>query len=196
MRIAILDDYQDAFRSHPKFDALAGHEVTAFTDTLKDPEALAERLAPFDAVVMIQQRSPLPGSVISRLPNLKFISQTGRNTYHLDLAACARQGITATVFWPGLGYLPVTELVLRRLLPLAREGLDAWEVDPAERDRLLKIVEQRCLTGRNGATWQADSLHLLEDDHHMARPDALRALLQRYIPLMHENTPVHEWPLD
>ncbi len=96
MRIAVLDDYQDAFRSHPRFGALAGHEVTAFTDTLKDPEVLAERLAPFDAIVLIQQRSALPGSVISRLPNLKFISQTGRNTYHLDLAACARQGITVS----------------------------------------------------------------------------------------------------
>ena len=96
MRIAVLDDYQDAFRHHSKFAALAGHEVKAFTDTLKDPDALAERLQPFDAVVLIQQRSPLPGSVISRLPNLKFISQTGRNTYHLDLAACGRQGITVS----------------------------------------------------------------------------------------------------
>ncbi|MGN9906803.1 glutamate--cysteine ligase [Phytohabitans sp. LJ34] len=123
-------------------------------------------------------------------------SQMSFSAAEENFHACARHGITATVFWPGLGYLPVTELVLRRLLPLAREGLDAWEVDPAERDRLLTIIEQRCLTGRNGATWQADSLHLLEDDHHLARPDALRALLQRYIPLMHENTPVHEWPLD
>ena len=96
MRIAILDDYQDAFRHHPRYAALAGHEVTAFTDTLKSADALAERLLPFDAVVLIQQRSPLPGSVISRLPNLKFISQTGRNTYHLDLAACGRQGITVS----------------------------------------------------------------------------------------------------
>ena len=96
MRIAVLDDYQDAFRHHPKYAALAGYEVTAFTDTLKEPDALAERLHPFDAVVLIQQRSPLPGSVILRLPNLKFISQTGRNTYHLDLAACERQGITVS----------------------------------------------------------------------------------------------------
>jgi D-3-phosphoglycerate dehydrogenase len=96
MRIAILDDYQDAFRAHPRFGALAGHEVTAFTDTLKEPEALALRLAPFDALVTIQQRSALPGSVLARLPKLRFISQTGRNTYHLDLAACARQGITVS----------------------------------------------------------------------------------------------------
>jgi D-3-phosphoglycerate dehydrogenase len=96
MRIAVLDDYQDAFRHHARFGALAGHEVTAFTDTVKDPQALADRLAPFDALVLIQQRSPLPGAVIARLPNLKFISQTGRNTYHVDLAACAERGITVS----------------------------------------------------------------------------------------------------
>ncbi|NNM73038.1 D-2-hydroxyacid dehydrogenase family protein [Enterovirga aerilata] len=96
MRIAVLDDYQDAFRRHPNFQALAAHEVTAFTDTVKDPDELAARLAPFDAIVLIQQRSPLPDAVISRLSNLKFISQTGRNTYHLDLAACRRQGVTVS----------------------------------------------------------------------------------------------------
>ena len=96
MRIAVLDDYQDAFRAHPRFGVLSGHEVTAFTDTLKEPDALVARLEPFEGVVTIQQRSPLPGSVISRLPNLRFISQTGRNTYHLDLAACARQGIVVS----------------------------------------------------------------------------------------------------
>lgn len=96
MRIAVLDDYQDAFRGHARFGALAGHDVTVFTDPLTDPDRLAERLAPFDAVVLIQQRTPLPAAVIARLPNLEFVSQTGRNSYHVDLAQCARQGITVS----------------------------------------------------------------------------------------------------
>ena len=49
--------------------------------------------------------------------------------------------------WPGVGQVPATELVLRRLLPLAHEGLDAWGVDPVDDDRLLGMIEQRCLTG-------------------------------------------------
>jgi hypothetical protein len=109
--------------------------------------------------------------------------------------ACARHGIAATVFWPGLGYVPVTELVLRRLLPMAREGLDLWEVEPAERDRLLGIIEQRCLTGRNGATWQVETLHALEGEGHLDRRQALHEMLRQYLPHMHENTPVHEWPV-
>jgi hypothetical protein len=104
----------------------------------------------------------------------------------------ARHGIAAPMFWPGLGYVPVTELVLRRLLPLAHEGLDAWGVSPGERDRLLGIIEQRCLTGRNGAQWQVDTLHALEAEGY-DRQDALHRMLRRYLPLMHANTPVHEW---
>jgi gamma-glutamyl:cysteine ligase YbdK (ATP-grasp superfamily) len=108
--------------------------------------------------------------------------------------ACARYGINAQVYWPGLGYAPVTELVLRRLLPLAHEGLDRWGVDPAERDRTLGIIEQRCLTHRNGATWQLEALQELETDAGLSRPDALRAMLNRYVAHMHTNVPVHAWP--
>ncbi|HZN18570.1 MAG TPA: glutamate--cysteine ligase [Micromonosporaceae bacterium] len=108
----------------------------------------------------------------------------------------ARHGINASVYWPGLGYLPVTELVLRRLLPLAYEGLDRWGVHPQERDRLLRIIEQRCLTERNGASWQVDTLHKLENGGGMGRTEALREVLRRYIGHMHSNVPVHEWPAD
>ncbi|GAA1889119.1 glutamate-cysteine ligase family protein [Asanoa iriomotensis] len=107
---------------------------------------------------------------------------------------CARNGIAAQVFWPGLGYLPVTELVLRRLLPLASAGLDRWGVAAEERDRLLGIIEQRCLLGRNGASWQVDTLHHLEEEENLDRREALREVVKRYVPLMHSNEPVHEWP--
>jgi hypothetical protein len=107
--------------------------------------------------------------------------------------AGARHGIAASAFWPGLGYVPVTELVLRRLLPMAHEGLDKWGVSPGERDRLLGIIEQRCLTGRNGAQWQVDTLHSLEADG-LDRQEALHEMLRRYLPPMHANTPVHAWP--
>ena len=65
--------------------------------------------------------------------------------------ACARDGIEARVYWPGVGEVAAAELVLRRLLPLAHEGLRRWGVDAADRDRLLGIIERRCVEGRNGA---------------------------------------------
>ena len=68
-------------------------------------------------------------------------------------------GIDAQIYWPGVGQVRATELVLRRLLPLAHEGLDAWGVAAEERDRLLGIIEQRCLTGTNGAEWFVGRMH-------------------------------------
>ena len=96
MKIAVLDDYQDAFRRMPGYSKLSGHEVTVYNDTEKDPAKLAERIRDCEAVVLTQQRSRFPREVIERLPKLKMISQTGRNAYHIDLAACAERGITVS----------------------------------------------------------------------------------------------------
>ena len=60
----------------------------------------------------------------------------------------ARNGMTARLYWPGLGKLTADELVLRRLLPLADEGLRRWEVSAAVRDRYLGVIEGRAKTGR------------------------------------------------
>ncbi|MEV0127608.1 glutamate-cysteine ligase family protein [Dactylosporangium sp. NPDC050688] len=105
----------------------------------------------------------------------------------------ARLGIDASVFWPGLGAVPVTELVLRRLLPLAHEGLDGWGVDPSHRDRLLGVIEQRCLTACNGASWQVETAHHIAGAGEIDRDDTMRRLLAEYLPRMHSNVPVHEW---
>ena len=106
----------------------------------------------------------------------------------------ARHGINATIYWPGLGEVPATELVLRKLLPLAYEGLDRWGVDPQVRDRLLGIIEQRCIHHINGAEWQAQTFHRIDDDKRpLDRRDALREMLGRYVEHMHTNEPVHTW---
>ncbi len=105
----------------------------------------------------------------------------------------ARHGLAAQVYWPGLGYLPVAELVLRRLLPLAHHGLDRWGVAAAERDRLLGVIERRVLTGVNGAAWQAATVQRLESGGSLDRSEALRETLRLYIERMHANLPVHEW---
>jgi gamma-glutamyl:cysteine ligase YbdK (ATP-grasp superfamily) len=112
-----------------------------------------------------------------------------------NLHSAARYGIDATLYWPGLGDVPVTELVLRRLLPLAYEGLDGWGVDRAKSDRLLGIIEQRCRTARTGAGWQRSTVHAIEKSGRADRPEALRRMTQRYIEHMHSNEPVHTWPI-
>jgi len=105
----------------------------------------------------------------------------------------AREGLDARVYWPGVGEVPATELVLRRLLPMARDGLARWGVDAADADRLLEIIERRCVDGVNGASWQAAAFHRLYD--RLDREDALREMTVRYREHMHSNEPVHTWPL-
>ncbi len=110
--------------------------------------------------------------------------------------AGARYGINAQLYWPGLGEVPATELVLRRLLPLARQGLADWGVDAAVSDRLLGIIERRCTSQINGAEWQARTFHRLDDERQpLDRRDSLREMLRRYVEHMHSNEPVHTWPL-
>jgi gamma-glutamyl:cysteine ligase YbdK (ATP-grasp superfamily) len=121
-------------------------------------------------------------------------SQMSFSAAEENFTAGARNGIDAQVYWPGLGTVPVAELVLRRLLPMAYEGLDKWGVDAAERDRLLGVIEQRCLTGVNGATWQSRAFHRHYDHTHLDRAEALRVMLRTYRDLMHTNEPVHTWP--
>src|SRR3954466_10792573 len=101
MKIAVIDDYQDAFRKLAAFSRLKGHEVVVFHDTEKDPAKLAARLADADAVLLTQQRSPFPRAVIERLPKLKLIAQTGRNTNHIDVAACTEKGIVVAAAGSG-----------------------------------------------------------------------------------------------
>lgn len=93
MKIAVIDDYQDAFRKLECYARLKEHEVAVFTDTEKDPVKLAARLKDADIVLLTQQRSRFPRAVLERLPKLKLISQTGRNIAHIDVAACTERGV-------------------------------------------------------------------------------------------------------
>lgn len=109
-----------------------------------------------------------------------------------NLHSAARHGMDAQLYWPGFGEAPAAELVLRRLLPLAREGLGRWGVSPVNADRLLGIIEQRCLTGQTGAGWQVGMVSALSRGG-ADRQEALRLMTQRYIDHMHTNQPVHTW---
>jgi hypothetical protein len=120
-------------------------------------------------------------------------SQLAFSAAEENFHAAACRGIAATVVWPRIGEVPVTELVLERLLPKAYEGLDRYGVAGPVRDRLLGIIEQRCLAGRNGAVWQTEAVAAAER-RGLDRPAALRAMLQQYAEHQRSGEPVHRWP--
>jgi D-3-phosphoglycerate dehydrogenase len=93
MKIAILDDFQDAVRQLDCFQLLDGHEVKVFTNSTRGLGQLAIRLAQFDALVLIRERTAFPRGLLAKLPNLKLISQTGKLAGHVDVAAATEHGV-------------------------------------------------------------------------------------------------------
>ncbi len=105
--------------------------------------------------------------------------------------SAAIAGIDAQVYWPGAGQVRATELVVRRLLPLAAQGLEAWGVDGGEAGQLLDVIQQRCLTGQNASSWFVQQVHRRSGEGD--RAEVLRRVLSDYRPRMHSNEPVHAW---
>ncbi len=96
-RIAVLDDYQDTVLSLPYWSRLFGRAtVDAFRDTVSSEDALVHRLAPYEILVLIRERTRFPASLIARLPALELLALTGRNSGHVDVAAATDRGILIT----------------------------------------------------------------------------------------------------
>lgn len=145
MKIAVIDDYQDAFRRLSSFGKLAGHEVIVFNDTEKDVAKLAARLKDVEAVVLTQQRSAFPRALLERLPRLKILSQTGRNANHIDIDACTERGVIISAAGAGLPN-PTAELTWGLILAALRHI-------PQEVQRLKGGEWQKTLgTGLSGKT--------------------------------------------
>jgi hypothetical protein len=108
----------------------------------------------------------------------------------------ARDGLGARLYWPRIGaQVPVTELILRHLLPLARDGLLDWGVDVGDVDYYLGIIAERALSGLSGAAWQIATWHKLVHDDKLSRDDATRKLVRIYEQRSYASTPVHTWPV-
>lgn len=92
MNITILDDYFDTVRTLDCFTELDGHQVTIWNEHVQDVDALAERLAETEVLVLIRERTHIRAPLIERLPKLKLISQ--RSVYpHIDVEACTGAGV-------------------------------------------------------------------------------------------------------
>jgi D-3-phosphoglycerate dehydrogenase / 2-oxoglutarate reductase len=83
MKIAILDDYQDVVKDLECFPLMDGYDVTVFTTPPKSQDELVERLFDKDCIVLLRERTEISRNLLSRLPNLKLISQTGKISNHI-----------------------------------------------------------------------------------------------------------------
>ncbi len=110
-----------------------------------------------------------------------------------DLHRAARDGLEAQLSWRGVDH-PSDRLTLEVLLPAAAAGLDAWGVDPDDRDRYLGVIEARVRSGRTGAAWQIDVVHRLQE-RGLERVTALHEMTRQYVEHAHTGAPVHDWPV-
>jgi phosphoglycerate dehydrogenase-like enzyme len=93
-RVAVLDDYQRVAADAGPWHLLpVGVEVEYFHDHLSDEGDVAERLAPFAAVVAMRERTPFPASLLSQLPNLRLLVTTGPHNAVIDVAAASSRGV-------------------------------------------------------------------------------------------------------
>src|SRR5882757_9517396 len=121
-KVAVLDDWQGVAReSADWFELESRAEVTIFADAFRDEDDAAAQLADFDIVLSMRERTPLPGSLINRLPKLRMLGMTGARNLSLDTPACTARGIPVCCTQGG-GYndSATAELSLGLLIAAAR----------------------------------------------------------------------------
>jgi phosphoglycerate dehydrogenase-like enzyme len=119
-RLAILDDYQGVTLSMGPWSRLPSSlSVEVFRDTLKDRDALVARLAPFDAILAMRERTPFNAALLERLPNLKLLITTGERNRGIDVAAARARGITCACT-PSFG-APTVDITWGLILNLLRD---------------------------------------------------------------------------
>lgn len=143
-RLGILDDYQGVTLSMGPWDRLPGSlSIETFRDTVTDREALVQRLLPFDALLIMRERTPFPRGLIERLPNLRLLITTGARNRAVDLDACAERGITVCGT-PGFGN-PTVDLTWGLILSLMRR---IPEQERALREGRWQVALGNALEGR------------------------------------------------
>ncbi len=121
VKVAILDDFQNVALGMADWNRLApAAAVTVFTDNVTG-DSLIDRLAPFEVVMVIRERTRFPRDVIEKLPRLKLLITAGMRNLAIDMEACNARGIT--VCGTDTGSSPTAELAFGMLLALSRNML-------------------------------------------------------------------------
>lgn len=145
LRVAILDDFEKLADTVPSYDTLRQRaDVTLLRKRLDSSDALVGALRDFDALLLMRERTFFSDREYSRLPNLKFIAQTGRTTRHLDLASATRHGI-AIAGTPADNGMSTMELTVALVFALLRK---VPQVNARMREELWPPIAGRTLAGK------------------------------------------------
>ncbi len=180
-KIAVLDDYQGMSLQMADWSTLVRRaNITVFRNHLSDPTAVVDRLRPFDVVCVMRERTPLPGSVLERLPNLRLIVSTGPTNPSIDLAAAKTLGITVCHTRQGSG--SVAELTWALILGIMRHVVvenasvrrGGWQVSVGAdvRGKTLGILGLGRIGGRVAKVARAFEMEVIAWSQNLTRERA------------------------
>ena len=121
MKLAVLDDYQNVALKSAAWGKLQGVQVTVFNEAFASVDEAARKLAPFDILCLMRERTAFPRELTARLPNLKFISLTGHRAPSMDLAALAERNVPVSHTRGGYGLPATAELAWGLIITAARD---------------------------------------------------------------------------
>ena len=123
MKVAILDDYQKFALKSADWDRLRrrGLEISVFHQAFASQDDAAAKLAPFEVLVLMRERTPFPRALIERLPKLKFMALTGLRSASLDLAACSARKVPVSNTRAGSTSAVTAEFCFLLMLAAARD---------------------------------------------------------------------------
>src|SRR6202050_5946365 len=121
-KIAVLDNWKGVARASADWLPLSARaEIVFFAQAFDDEDDAATKLADFEIVLSMRERTPLPGSLINRLPNLRMLGMTGARNASLDTPACTARGVVVCNTTGGANTEAATaELALGLLISAAR----------------------------------------------------------------------------
>lgn len=130
VKVAVLDDWQGVAKTSADWSRLMSRaEVVFFQQAFADEHDAAAELADFDIVLSMRERTPLPGSLIDRLPKLRMLGMTGARNLSLDTNACTARGILVCNTQGGGGSESATAELALGLLLAASRGIPSGDAN-------------------------------------------------------------------
>jgi phosphoglycerate dehydrogenase-like enzyme len=143
--VVVLDDFENLSASVPAYERLkARADATILRERLDTHDKIAQKLRGADAILLMRERTWLTDKDFGALPALKFISQTGRTSKHLDLPAATRRGI-AVAGTPSDTGTGTKELTIGLILALLRR---IPRVDQRMREEIWPPIAGQLLEGK------------------------------------------------
>jgi len=175
--------------NRPIYDDLAGGHLRIEMRALPAGPTAIDMVA--NAAFLIGAAEGIRPELAQLLPAIPF-----RNAEY-NFYRAAQSGLDAQLVWPeadqsGYREQAITD-VIAGMLPVARSGLLAIGLQPAEIDRYLGVIEERLETRQSGAVWQQKKLKQLK--RRMPAKRALHELLENFVGLSAQNLPVARWPV-